>query len=98
MPSYTAPVADTMFLLTDVFPIHRYENLPRFAEAPIDVVEAILAEGGRFASEVLQPLNLSGDQEAAADAVEQVGARRARPPPLPRSRSRAGSLEAEWPP
>src|SRR5271165_5200147 len=63
MPSYTAPVADTMFLLTDVFPLRQYENLPRFAEAPIDVVEAILTEGGRFASEVLQPLNLSGDQE-----------------------------------
>ena len=63
MPSYTAPVAETMFLLTDVFPLRQYENLPRFAEAPIDVVEAILAEGGKFASEVLQPLNLPGDQE-----------------------------------
>jgi acyl-CoA dehydrogenase len=63
MPSYTAPVADTMFLLTDVFPLSRYENLPRFADAPIDVIEAILGEGGKFASEVLQPLNLPGDQE-----------------------------------
>ena len=63
MPSYTAPVAETMFLLTDVFPLDRYANLPRFAATPIDVVEAILAGGGRFASEVLQPLNLRGDQE-----------------------------------
>src|SRR5271166_5757821 len=63
MPSYQAPVADTMFLLTDVFGLHRYENLPRFADTQIDVVEAVLSEGGKLAEEVLQPLNLSGDQE-----------------------------------
>ena len=63
MPSYKAPVTDTMFLLTDVFNLQRYENLPRFAEAPIDVVEAVLSEGGKLAEEVLQPLNLPGDQE-----------------------------------
>ena len=63
MPSYKAPVADTMFLLTDVFGLHRYENLPRFADAQIDVVEAVLSEGGKLAEEVLQPLNLPGDQE-----------------------------------
>jgi hypothetical protein len=52
-----------MFLLTDVFGYQRYENLPRFADAQIDVVEAVLSEGGKLAAEVLQPLNLSGDQE-----------------------------------
>ena len=52
-----------MFLLTDVFGLHRHENLPRFADAQIDVVEAVLSEGGKLAEEVLQPLNLSGDQE-----------------------------------
>jgi len=63
MPSYKAPIDDTLFLLTDVFDFDRYGNLPRFAEAPIDVVEAVLSEGGKFAEEVLQPLNLSGDRE-----------------------------------
>lgn len=63
MPSYKAPVADTMFLLTDVFPIENYQNMPRFAETSLDLVEAILSEGGKFAEEVLQPLNLSGDAE-----------------------------------
>ena len=63
MPVYKAPVGDTMFLLTDVFDYQRYSNLPRFAEAPIDTVEAVLTEGAKFAEEVLQPLNLSGDRE-----------------------------------
>src|SRR5271169_1634196 len=63
MPSYKAPVSDTLFLLNDVFDFQRYSNLPRFSEAPIDVVEAVLSEGGKFAEEVLQPLNLSGDRE-----------------------------------
>ncbi|MGD0640327.1 MAG: acyl-CoA dehydrogenase C-terminal domain-containing protein [Roseiarcus sp.] len=63
MPSYKAPVDDTLFLLKDVFDFDRYGNLPRFAEAHIDVVEAVLSEAGKFAEKVLQPLNLSGDEE-----------------------------------
>jgi hypothetical protein len=66
MPSYKAPVDDTLFLLQDVFEFDRYGNLPRFAEAPIDVVEAVLREGAKFAEEVLQPLNRSGDVEGCA--------------------------------
>jgi len=63
MPAYKAPVEDTLFLLTDVFDLGRFSNLPRFAEAPIDTVEAVLTEAGKFAEEVLQPLNVVGDRE-----------------------------------
>ncbi|MEP3048775.1 MAG: acyl-CoA dehydrogenase C-terminal domain-containing protein [Roseibium sp.] len=63
MPSYTAPVDDTLFLLREVFDYDRYSNLPGFSDAPLDLVEAILREGGKFAAEVIQPLNQSGDQE-----------------------------------
>jgi len=63
MPAYKAPVQDTLFLLTDVFDLNRLSNLPRFAEAPIDTVEAVLSEAGKFAEEVLQPLNAVGDRE-----------------------------------
>ncbi len=63
MPVYKAPVEDVMFLLTDVFPIERHNNLPGFAEATPDLVEAVLGEAAKLCEEVFQPLNLSGDRE-----------------------------------
>jgi len=63
MPSYKAPVADTLFLLNDVFDYQRYNNLPGFADASPDIVEAVLGEAAKLAEEVLQPLNRVGDLE-----------------------------------
>ncbi len=63
MPSYKAPVDDVMFLLSDVFHLDRYNNLPGFAEATPDLIEAVLAEAAKFSEEVLTPLNRVGDKE-----------------------------------
>ncbi len=62
MPSYKAPVEEVLFLLRDVFPIQRYNNLPGFAEATPDVVEAIVSEAAKLCEETLQPLNQTGDR------------------------------------
>ncbi|RXF68462.1 acyl-CoA dehydrogenase C-terminal domain-containing protein [Hansschlegelia zhihuaiae] len=61
MPSYRAPVEETLFLLFDVLGFERHANLPGFSEASRDVVEAILAEAARVAEKSFQPLNRSGD-------------------------------------
>ena len=63
MPTYKAPVSDTVFLLNDVFNYANYANAPGFSEAPIDLVEAVLSEGAKFVEEVVQPLNRVGDIE-----------------------------------
>lgn len=63
MPQYTPPVRDTRFILSDVLGLQNHDNLPGFANATTDVVDAVLEEGGRFVAEVLFPLNLPGDQQ-----------------------------------
>ncbi len=63
MPVYKAPVEDALFLLNDVFHIERLANLPGFADASPDVVEAIFMEVGKFCEGVLAPLNRVGDRQ-----------------------------------
>ena len=63
MPVYKAPVDEVTFLLHDVFRLDRYNNLPGFAEATPDVVEAVLAEAAKFSEAILMPLNRVGDKE-----------------------------------
>ncbi len=63
MPTYKAPVDDALFLLNDVFQLDRYGNLPGFADASPDIVEAVLREAAKFSEEMLTPLNRVGDRD-----------------------------------
>jgi alkylation response protein AidB-like acyl-CoA dehydrogenase len=49
-------VLHELLAVTDVF-----KRLPRHQDVDADTVNAVLEEGGKFAAEVLAPLNLSGD-------------------------------------
>ena len=63
MPSYKAPADEILFLLNDVFAMERHSNLPGFADATPDVVEAIVNEAAKLCENIVQPLNASGDRE-----------------------------------
>ncbi|MEZ5920203.1 MAG: acyl-CoA dehydrogenase C-terminal domain-containing protein [Parvularculaceae bacterium] len=63
MTAYAPPLRDMQFVLHDVLGVAKYSNLPGFADATPDVIDAILEEGGKLASNVLHPLNQSGDRE-----------------------------------
>ncbi|MEO8303920.1 MAG: acyl-CoA dehydrogenase [Betaproteobacteria bacterium] len=65
MSSYHAPVAEMKFVLTELAGIDQVASLPGFEEATPDVVAAILEEGAKFATNVLDPLNIPGDREGS---------------------------------
>jgi alkylation response protein AidB-like acyl-CoA dehydrogenase len=53
------------FVLNELAGLAEVAKLPGFEEATPDTVDAILEEASKFASEVLDPINLSGDQEGS---------------------------------
>ncbi|MEM8636609.1 MAG: acyl-CoA dehydrogenase family protein, partial [Pseudomonadota bacterium] len=63
MPRYDAPIRDIQFLLHEFLQMQSYSNLEGFADATPDVVDQILEESGKFARDVLFPLNSVGDQQ-----------------------------------
>jgi alkylation response protein AidB-like acyl-CoA dehydrogenase len=62
---YRAPIADIRFALTHSVGISQLSALPSFAHADDDLISGILQEAGRFAEDVLAPLNRTGDEEGA---------------------------------
>ena len=65
MIPYSAPIQDMRFVLNEVVGMDRITSLPGYADATPDMVDAILDEAGKLASNVLAPINFSGDQEGA---------------------------------
>ncbi len=64
MAQYTPPLRDMQFLLHELFDVSaRFKQMPRHAELDADTLNAVLEEAGKFASEVIFPLNISGDEE-----------------------------------
>jgi alkylation response protein AidB-like acyl-CoA dehydrogenase len=63
MPSYKAPARDARFIINELLALESYGNLPGFASTTPDIVDAVIEEAGKFAAEVLAPLNASGDAQ-----------------------------------
>ncbi len=62
MTAYTAPIRDMQFLLHDLLRISD-SGLPGRDELDTSFTQAVLDAAGQLASEVLEPLNASGDRE-----------------------------------
>ncbi|MXO73851.1 acyl-CoA dehydrogenase [Altererythrobacter aerius] len=63
MPTYTAPTRDAKFIVNELLDLASYGNRPGFEAATPDLIDTLIDEAGKFASEVLQPLNQVGDRE-----------------------------------
>ena len=64
MPSYTPPLRDMQFVLHEVLNVtDDFKRMPKHAEIDHDTISAVLEEGGKFAAEVIFPLNQVGDQQ-----------------------------------
>ena len=64
MPIYTPPLRDMQFVMNEVLGVPAaLKQMPAHAELDTETIAAVLEEGGKFAAEVLLPLNQVGDQQ-----------------------------------
>jgi len=74
MSTYTAPLKDMQFVIKELVGLDAIAALPGCGEVSADLIDAVLGEAAKFAQEVLDPLNRSGDQQGARLADGKVAA------------------------
>jgi len=63
MTTYRAPVEEMLFVMKEIADLDAIAALPGFEDATPDLVAAILDEAGKLGTDVLDPINASGDRE-----------------------------------
>ena len=64
MPTYTPPLRDMQFVMHEMLNVvDDFKQMPAHADMDAETINAVLEEGGKFAAEVIFPLNVSGDAE-----------------------------------
>ncbi len=64
MPVYNPPLRDMQFVMHEVLKVtDEFKDMPQHADVDVDTINAVLEEAGKFASQVIFPLNISGDTE-----------------------------------
>jgi len=76
MSTYTAPLKDMRFAIEELAGLSEVAALPGNAEVNAELVGSVLEEAGKFAREVLDPLNREGDKQGAQLADGKVTAPR----------------------
>ncbi|MGI4850047.1 MAG: acyl-CoA dehydrogenase [Janthinobacterium lividum] len=64
--SYTAPLKDMLFVMNALAGLPALAALPGCEDSSADTAEAVLEENARFCSEVVAPLNVTGDRQPSA--------------------------------
>tara|TARA_R110002096_G_scaffold6409_1_gene29649 strand:+ start:7203 stop:8978 length:1776 start_codon:yes stop_codon:yes gene_type:complete len=65
MTDFNPPSKDTLFAIRALSGIDRILQIARFNDFDTDVIEQVLEEAGKFAADVLAPINIPGDQSGA---------------------------------
>jgi alkylation response protein AidB-like acyl-CoA dehydrogenase len=63
MQTYNAPLRDMRFVLHELHGLDKLNAYPKYADFTPDVVDSVLEEAAKIATEVLLPLNAVGDLE-----------------------------------
>jgi butyryl-CoA dehydrogenase len=64
MGQYTPPLRDMRFVMHELLDVEaELKQLPKHADIDADIINQVLEEGGKFTSQVLFPINHSGDRE-----------------------------------
>src|ERR1700761_3083326 len=72
MSIYLAPLRDMRFVMTELAGLGELSSLPGFEDVSPELAEAVLDEAAKLATEVLAPLNRSGDEQGAQLSKEGV--------------------------
>ncbi|MFT7460344.1 MAG: alkylation response protein AidB-like acyl-CoA dehydrogenase, partial [Planctomycetota bacterium] len=65
MNNYSPPLKESLFLLNEVIDWQQLFDLPAFAHVDSELARAVLSEGAKFTTEVIEPLNKSGDEQGS---------------------------------
>ena len=65
MTTYIAPMHDMQFVINELADLKGIVSISGYEEVTPELVEAVLGEAARLASEVLSPLNKIGDKQGA---------------------------------
>ena len=64
MPQYTPPLRDMQFVMHELLDVPAVlKTLPRHQEIDAETLDAVIEQAGKFAAEVVFPLNTSGDAQ-----------------------------------
>ena len=64
MPQYTPPLRDMQFVMHELLDVAAVlKTLPRHQEIDAETLDAVIEQAGKFAAEVVFPLNTSGDAQ-----------------------------------